>query len=237
VLIVSDDPMSARVWGFSLSQLGLRVRLIGVEEQVIDIWAEEVPDLIVIEDFNDQVEEMQVLQQLRSETIVPILFLTSKTHETFHFQTYEIGADECIPLPITPRLFQAKVKSWLRRSFAMPLIGADEVRAGPFALNTSQKRLILPDGNSIRLTILETRLLYVLMSNDGRSVDGEAIVRQVWGRFSVSDHRLLKNHVYRLRRKLEPDLANPCYLLSEGRNSYRFRARQTSPGEAAGGDL
>lgn len=222
VLIVSDEPVTARVWGFSLNQVGFETRLIGITEPVMDVWAEELPDLIIIEDFNAEVEELALCQELRGETVVPILYLTTKTDEAFLLEIYHLGVDECISFPISPRLFQAKVSAWLRRTSSMPLEVLEEIRVGGFHLNMASRRLVTACGEALRLTVLEARLLYLLMSQPGRIFETEQIVEKVWGYYGNGDSRLLKNVVYRLRRKLEPDPAQPQYLVTEGTSGYRF---------------
>jgi DNA-binding response OmpR family regulator len=223
ILIVSDEPLTAQDWGYSLAQSGLDIRMISLAEDVMEVWAEETPDLIIIEDFNEQMEEIELCRQLRLVTIVPILFLTNKISETFQYEVYRAGADECIPYPVNLKLFHAKVRAWLRRTKSFPLAGLDEVQVDGFRLFADQKRLALPSGAMIRLTTLETRLLYLLMSHPGREFESEEMVERVWGHYGEGDNRLLKNHIYRLRRKIEVDPANPCYLVSVGYSGYKFR--------------
>jgi two-component system response regulator RegX3 len=191
-----------------------------------------LPDLIILEDFNAQDEELELCQKLRAETAVPILYLTSKTGEAFFLKTYKTGADECIPLPISPRLFQAKVSAWLRRTQSMPMTALDEVAGGGFRLNPGQRRLATPDGEVLRLTILESRLLFLLMSHAGRVFETETLVERVWGSYGSGDSVLLKNLVYRLRRKIEPDPGSPRYLLTEASQGYKF-VGEVPPGSPA----
>jgi DNA-binding response OmpR family regulator len=215
VLIISDEPVNAKIWGYSLNQLGL------------DVWFEKSPDLIIIEDFNDQVEEIELCKQLRAETIVPILYLTSKTDEHFQLEVYRIGADDCIPFPITPRIFQAKVKAWLHRTMIVPFSILNEVNIGGFRLIADQKQLSLPNGDIVKLTNLEARLMFLMMNHPNHSFKEKELIQKVWGGVYVSDSRLLKNHIYRLRRKIEPDPAHPFYLVNVGHNEYKFQTRET----------
>jgi DNA-binding response OmpR family regulator len=223
VLIISDIKESASAHAEAVCKAGLAVRLISIGEDVAGIFAEEVPDLIIIEDFNDQTEELEICRQLRSLTVVPVLYLTNKSSHAFQCEVYAVGADECIVCPLIPELFQSKVKAWLRRTMAMPMAGLDEICLGDFHLLAAQKRLVVPGGQVVRLTALETRLLFLLMSHPGCAFDSEEIVEKVWGYYGDGDSRLLKNHIYRLRRKIEPDPASPCHLASEGYSGYKFQ--------------
>jgi DNA-binding response OmpR family regulator len=229
VLIISDEAETARVWGFTLGEAGLDVTLIGIADPVLEVWAELLPDLIIIEDFNAEVEELELCRRLREETVVPLLYLTAKLDEAFLLETYKAGADETIPFPITPRLFQAKVKAWLRRTQSLPLAALDGVRKGGFLLDPESRRLVLPTGEVVNLSVLESRLLYVLMGYPGKAFDSTQLVERVWGYYGEGNNSLLKVLVYRLRRKIEPDPARPRYLLTVDNSGYAFE-----PGEAGG---
>ncbi len=215
--------------GFSLNQVGLDVNLIEVNDQPLQAFADEMPDLVILEDFNNLDEELELCRQLRAETVVPLLYLTAKTGEAIQVEAYRAGADECITYPISPRLFQAKVVAWLRRTQSVPMAALDEVQAGGFRLNPSQKRLLTPRGDELRLTVLESRLLYLLMSHPGSAFETEQLVERVWGFYGEGDSNLLKNLVYRLRRKVEVDPSQPRTLLTEGSLGYKFCDRPFSP--------
>lgn len=223
VLIISDEPVTANVWGFSLTQAGLDVCLVDLQEDTTEVFERELPDLIIIEDFNDQIEELEICRQLRSVTIVPILYLTATTNENFLLDTYQAGSDETIPYPITPRLFQAKVRAWLRRTRDIPLDSLDEIRLSGFVLDADQKRLILPSNNWVKLTLLETRLMFLLLSHPNKTIPSEELIEKVWGYQSKIDRRLLKNHIYRLRRKIEADPGHPEYLVNDGYTGYKLQ--------------
>lgn len=224
ILIISDEPELAKVWGFSIEQLGLDVSLTGLPKRVADVIARETPDLIIIEDFNDEIEELDLCRELRTTSVVPIMFMTNKISEGFQLDVYKAGADECIPYPITPRLFLAKVNAWLRRTMQMPTSAVDEVEVGGFRLDVDRKHLIKPCGGVVRLTTIEARLLFLLMTHPNRSIEGDEVTERIWGYYGRGDTRLLKNHVYRLRRKIETDPSNPRHLLTLGNNGYMFKA-------------
>jgi DNA-binding response OmpR family regulator len=222
VLIISDEPSTAAIWGFSLNQVGFQVTLIGISDSILEVCMEVLPDLIIIEDFNKEVEEIGLCRQLRRETAVPILYLTGKTDEAFQIQVYKVGADECITFPITPRLFQAKVEAWLRRTMSIPLAALKEVECGELRLNADKRWLRLPADKLVKLTNLETRLLYLLMSHPGQVFETDEIVNKVWGYWGEGDKSLLKNLVYRLRRKMEPDLEHPRWVVTVKDRGYAF---------------
>lgn len=222
VLIVSDDPETARIWGFTLNQVGLDVVMVSIFDDPLSVWAAETPDLIVIEDFNTEIEELDFCRQLRALTVVPILYLTTKTEESFIISTYDVGSDETITYPVSPKLFQSKVKAWLRRTMSVPLAILDQVKNGGFNLDPEKKQLVTPSGENISLTTLESRLLYILVHHPGRVFESNLLVERVWGYYGDGSSDVLKTLVYRLRRKIEPDPSNPIYLLTEGNYGYKF---------------
>lgn len=227
VLIVSDEFSMADIWGFSLEKVGLDVCMANVDENILQVFDKELPDLIIIEDFNDKFEELEICRQLRLVTVVPILYLTSKVGENFLLETYAAGADESIPYPITPRLFQAKVMTWLRRTRDFLSASIDEIRVAGFLLDPSHKRLMLPSGQQVKLTLLETRLLYVLMSHAERQVPVEELIEKVWGYHNPVERKLIKNHIYRLRQKIEADPRHPRFLLNVGYKGYKFHSESS----------
>jgi DNA-binding response OmpR family regulator len=226
ILIVSDEPETATAWGFSLDQIGMESRLISTDDPVLSILAEMLPDMIVLEDFNVEVEEIELCRKIRAEVVIPILFLTTKSDESFLLETYRAGASETISFPITPRLFQAKVKAWLRYTRNLPLKALEKIKLEEFRLDNDLKQLTFASGQVVNLSVLETRLLFILMSHPGKAFQTSHLVERVWGYFGGGDTHLLKNLIYRLRRKIEADPANPRHLVTEGLYGYKFLARE-----------
>jgi DNA-binding response OmpR family regulator len=224
VMVVSDEPVAARVWEFAVRQLGFDTLLVPCSGPVIETFTRELPDLIIMEDANERTEEFALLQQLRELTVVPLLLLTAKTGELFQLKVYEAGVDECIPYPITPRLFQAKVTAWMRRTRSIPMSALDDVRAGGFQLNPGRRQLRLPRGTEVHLTSLESRALCLFLNHPGQSFAPDEVIEKVWGYSGSGEGSLLKHLVFRLRRKIEPDPNHPRYLVNERGTGYRFIA-------------
>ena len=223
VFLVSDDLESARIWAYGLEQAGLEVCQAGFSDKTLQVWSSEYPDLIILEDNNARKDVFAFCRQIRAEAAVPILMLTSLNQESLLMAAYQAGADDCIPPPVSPRLFLAKVKAWLRRAQVLPNAALDEIHAGDFRLNPDHRLLTTPNGAVMKLTNLETRLLYLLMNHPAWILETDYLVDRVWGHFGDGDSILLKNLVYRLRRKIEPNPSQPSYLLTESNLGYRFR--------------
>lgn len=229
VFLVSDDLESARIWAYGLEQAGLEVCQAGFSDKTLQVWSSEYPDLIILEDNNARKDVFAFCRQIRAEAAVPILMLTSLNQESLLMAAYQAGADDCIPPPVSPRLFLAKVKAWLRRAQVLPNAALDEICAGDFRLDPDRRRLITPNGEMVKLTNLETRLLFLLMNHPAWILETDYLVDRVWGHFGDGDSILLKNLVYRLRRKIEPNPSQPCYLLTESNLGYRFRPEGELP--------
>jgi DNA-binding response OmpR family regulator len=224
VLVVSDDLEVAQIWAYSLEKQGLSVELGEMGTDALQKWQDNLPDLVVVDSHAWQAEDIEFCRALRSETVIPILLFTSQNDEYYLLEAYKAGVDEVVAQPISPRLFLAKIRAWLRRAQNFPASLLEAIHAGSFILNEEHRLLTLPNGEALRLTHLEARLLYVLMSHPNKVYETSSLIERVWGHYGEGDAVLLKNLIYRLRRKIEFDPAQPCYLLTEGNFGYRFRS-------------
>jgi DNA-binding response OmpR family regulator len=221
-LVIYDDADSGLAWSGALKAAGIDATTTHIGPNTIAFWSEVLPDLIVIEDFDGEPEELALCVRLRRQATVPIVLLTTQLDEEFHLRAYRAGVDECIALPVNPQLFVAKVKAWLRRTMTLPTATLDTIGVGGFQLEPAGRRLTTESGRTLRLTNLELRLLLVLMTAPGRAIDQAALIERVWGPYGGGDAVMLKNVVYRLRRKLEPDPRQPRYLLTVDHTGYSF---------------
>lgn len=223
VMVISNQRTTGPLWVLSLQeQEHLDVVLEPVPANSLHRWAAEIPDLILLDVNLPQSITLELIKSLRFETAVPILMLTSNWVEEFLVDAYRAGVDECIAKPISTELFHAKIKVWLRRSGTVPTGTLDPIRAGSIQLVPAEKELVMLDGRRIRLTNLELRLLYCLMTRPDRAAPAEGLIERLWGNDSGGDTVALKNIVYRLRQKIEVDPANPLILQTVAGIGYRF---------------
>lgn len=223
VMVISNQRTTGPLWVLSLQeQEHLDVVLEPVPANSLHRWAAEIPDLILLDVNLPQSITLELIQSLRRETAVPILMLTTKWDEEFLVDAYRAGIDECISKPIGSSLFHAKVRVWLRRSGSVPTETLDPIRAGFIQLVPADKELVMLDGRRVRLTNLELRLMYCLMSRPDRTAPVEGLIQRVWGSDSGGDNVALKNIVYRLRQKIEVDPGNPLILQTVAGEGYRF---------------
>jgi two-component system, OmpR family, KDP operon response regulator KdpE len=135
--------------------------------------------------------------------------------------------DDCMQHPVSPKIFLAKVKAWLRRAQVIPIEALDQVEVRSFRLEPARRQLIInknegSEGKIIHLTNLEFRLLWLLMNNPNHLFEPDYLINQVWGIYGDGDGTLLKNLVYRLRRKIEPNPSDPRFILNEHGQGYKF---------------
>lgn len=225
VLLVTDDSQIGRVWAYALGEMGLEVALAGSADEAMTRWADEVFDLVLIDAHTSQLDIIDLCQRLHAEAANLILLLTPRTDEAHLLEAYQAGADECISKPISPSLFLAKVKTWLRRSWTLPTEALDALQAGDLQLDPTRRQVVTPTGSVVKLTNLEFRLLHLLMSHQGQVLDSNLIIDRVWGHTGGGDTVLLKNVVYRLRRKIEPDPSQPRYIQTTAGEGYSFQPK------------
>ncbi len=214
ILIISDQSNSAELLTLIFRQAGLMAvtTLRTGSEAVQSAYAKEAPDMVVVDANGGAFEPLEVCRALRTETVAPIVLASPRVDEDYVLQAFELGIDEFIAKPFSPRILAAKVKALLRRARSLPLASVSSLEAGGVELNPERRTVRMPGQPEIGLTNLEFRLLYCLMSNQKRVVPTETIVERVWGYSEEADYRLLKGLVRRLRRKIEDDTKAPRYI-------------------------
>ncbi len=222
ILVISDDQDISRVWGFILEQSGLKVSLAEMGKQALKVMADSLPDMVIVDSHAWQGEDIELCRQLRKESVTPLLLFTSQNDEYYLLDAYQVGVDEVVAQPISPRLFMAKIRSWLRRIQNVPSAALDDLHVGGFILDADHRLLLLPGQCQVRLTYLEARLLYVLLSHPNEPQEPEVLVERVWGHYGQGESILVKNLIYRLRRKIEPDPSHPRYLVTKDTKGYCF---------------
>jgi DNA-binding response OmpR family regulator len=185
-------------------------------------WADEAPDLMVVDIEPVESLALKVVRELREQAVIPILLLGTNAANHFILEVYDSGVDEYILKPVEPSLLHAKVKAWLRRTWSIPVGMLDALKVGDIQFIPEERMLILEGQPPIRMTNLELRLMYYLMSHAGRIITAEELFQRVWGTDREPNRATLKNVVYRLRLKLEPDPNHPQYIRTVA-GGYQFK--------------
>ncbi len=208
-LVVDDDRVLADLVAFTLQREGFQVSQAYSGEGALKRWQEEQPDVIVLDVNLPDIDGFAVCQRIRSESDTPIIMLTVRGEEDDIVHALELGADDYIQKPFSPRQLVARVQAVLRRAGKSPVPAVR--RVGNLTLHVGRRDVHIGRDKSIHLTRLETRLLDYLMLNAGHILTNDAIIEQVWGS-EGADNDMLRQLVHRLRQKVEPDPANPIYI-------------------------
>ncbi len=199
VLVVDDDRVLANVLAFTLRREGFEVVRAFDGEAALQRWAEEQPDLIVLDVNLPKIDGFAVCQQIREQADTPILLLIVRDEEDDIVHGLELGADDYITKPFSPRQLIARVQAVLRRVGKRPTPATRQV--GQLTLDPSRREVRLDQAEAISLTPLENRLLDYLMLNARHVLTAEAIIEHVWG-VEGGDRDMLRQLVHRLRSKI-----------------------------------
>jgi DNA-binding response OmpR family regulator len=209
ILVVDDDRVLADVVAFTLRREGFEVIQAYDGESALRRWSEDVPDLIVLDINLPKLDGFKVCQRIRKQSDTPIIMLTVRGEEDDIIQGLELGADDYIPKPFSPRQLVARAHAVLRRvgKVSIPTI----LEAGDLILDLNRREVVIGQGEGISLTRLESRLLEYLIFNIGHVLTIEAIIDHMWGA-EGGDRDMLRQVVHRLRSKIEPDPSQPIYI-------------------------
>ena len=224
VLIVSNQQTTGPLWVFSLQQQNLHVMLEADPAKTLQRCEMETPDLIILDINLPEAQTVDLIRGLRGEMVTPVLLLTPPRSEENIIEAYNAGVDDYLIKPVSPSLFNAKVKVWLRRSWSATTSTLDPVKIGGMHIFPNERMIIRDTGQPIHLTNLELRLLYYLVSRAGQTVSTSELNQRVWGYTGEVDNNMLKDVVYRLRRKIEADPANPQIIQTVSGVGYKMAA-------------
>ena len=225
VLIVCNQPSTAPVWGYMIRERKLHA-VIETDPQNTIKRCEEIEPALTIFDLDlHPSKTLDLCLKLRAICENPILLFLPSYDENAILEYYQAGIDDCVVKPISPAVFYAKVKAWLRFSKQGPVDVMVELGVGENHLDPNRNLLLLDNGRKVKLTDLEVRFLHLLMSRPDHVFDSDAIVNQVWGLYGEQDVTLLKHVVYRLRRKLDEDPNNPRWIQTWHGRGYSFRSQ------------
>lgn len=223
ILVATNLQKTSPLWSSSLVR-SLNIFLETNPARAVQHCVEILPDLIVLEIESESLA-IDLIKKLREEALVPLLLLSSVCSEKFILDTYLSGVDEYIPKPIHPTLLHAKLIAWLRHSSSVPTSILDPLKVENVKLAPADRNILFANREPIHLTNFELRLLYILMRRPDHTMTTEELCHAIWGDIQGGDIIKLKNVVYRLRRKIELDQANPRYLITILGVGYKFTAK------------
>lgn len=221
-LLFSPHIEEAAVLNLILQRVGFTVRTVHNLEQAVDAWPEQPADFVLITLPDDFVRAQKHIENIRLHTVIPICVISDPLTEGLQVEILESGADLVIQRPFGIRYLQAQIKSLLRRSAGIPFFSLPTLSQHDVRLDPSMRTVQVGENTEKRLTQLEFRLLYTLMTNIGQILPTEQIVEHVWGYSGEGNRDLVRGLVQRLRSKVEPEPRNPRYILTESGIGYYF---------------
>ena len=222
IFVVEDDPDISRLVRHHLEGAGFAVKVFAVGSTVISESERQHPALFLLDIMvpgKDGLELCRQVRQTQSLALTPVIFLTAKNSEADRILGLELGADDYIPKPFSPRELVARVKAVLRR-FERPLPQSTVV-VGDIAIDPSAMTLTVR-GNIVTTTATEFRLLDYFARHLGRVFTRDQLLDSVWRDTAYVTPRSVDVYVRRIREKIEPDPVNPRYLKTVRGAGYRF---------------
>ncbi|MBX9393748.1 response regulator transcription factor [Streptomyces sp. TRM72054] len=221
VLVVDDDPTVAEVVSGYLDRAGYVVDRAGDGPDALARAAAHWPDLVVLDLMLPGMDGLEVCRQMRVRGPVPVIMLTARGDEDDRILGLEVGADDYVTKPFSPRELVLRVESVLRRTRPAPH-STGTLSAAGLTIDPAARRAA-KNGAELALTIREFDLLAFLLRHPGRAFSREELMREVWG-WDFGDLSTVTVHVRRLRGKVEDDPARPRFIQTVWGVGYRFDA-------------
>ncbi|NUR70942.1 MAG: response regulator transcription factor [Hamadaea sp.] len=221
MLVVDDDPTVADVVRRYLERAGMTVELAADGDTALAAYAARPPDLVVLDLMLPGVDGLEVCRRMRqSSAELPIIMLTAMGEEIDRIVGLQLGADDYVTKPFSPRELVLRVQSVLRRTGAQPQQPKDLLHDGDLVVDPARRTATL-SGSPLALTVREFDLLVALMSQPGVALKRPQLLDQVWG-WTFGDQSTVTVHIRRLREKIEPDPANPSRIQTVWGIGYRY---------------
>ncbi len=232
VLVVDDEERMARFVRLNLEHDGFRVVEAYRGMQAMQVLRDSMPDVVLLDVMLPDFDGFEVLRMIREISAVPVIMLTAKGEEDDRVRGLELGADDYVTKPFSPRELVSRVRAVLRR-FETPGSGQtrEKVDIDDHLKIDFSRREVWLDGEQVKLRPTEYRLLYHLVQNAGWVMTYDQILAKVWGYEYRDETHYVRLYINYLRQKLEKDPANPKYILTERGVGYRFVDYQRQRGE------
>ena len=220
VLVVDDDPRLQRTLAIALRAHGHEVVTAGDGRTAVQSVLEDAPDVVILDLGLPDLDGTEVLRRLRSGSAVPVIVLSARHESDDKIEALDLGADDYVTKPFGVEELLARVRAALRRGGPQGQ-HLEPMATDHFRLDFAERRATVA-GADVRLTPTEWRLLEALCREPGHLVSQQDLLRAVWGPSYGRESNYLRVYANQLRRKLEPDPANPRHLVTEPGLGYRF---------------
>jgi two-component system, OmpR family, phosphate regulon response regulator PhoB len=220
ILVVDDEPIVRDVVVRYLRRDGYQTREATTGDEAREILEAETPQLVVLDVMIPGTDGLELCRWIRARSDLPVIMLTARGDETDRIVGLELGADDYVTKPFSPRELAVRVRTVLRRSSAVAAEG-ERVSFGPFELDSAAREL-RRDDELLKLTAKEFDLLWFLASHPRRVFSRDQLMHSVWGYTTALDTGTVTVHIRRLREKIESDPSRPRLLETVWGVGYRF---------------
>jgi two-component system response regulator MtrA len=220
VLLLTDDPVAGQAWAAVLARHGIDPT-VGSAERALGEWEQNGFDVTVVDAACCETG-IALCKRLRSDSVSPIVLLCPQGDEHCLLEGYRSGADECARRSVSPAVLVAKVEAWLCQRWTVRIEALHALERGGLRLEPETHEAVRADGLRVRLSALEFRLVYLLMSRMGQALSPESAIADVWGRRGSANRQALHRVVHRLRGKIEVDPLRPRYIRTVSGEGYVF---------------
>ena len=220
LLVADDDPDLLDLVAYALGQTGYLVVKAGNGTAALAAFEAEAPDMVILDINMPGMTGFEVCSAIRGRSTVPVMMLTARGEEQDLVRALDLGADDYLTKPFSPRTLLARVKALLRRARLEK--SAEPMSAGRVRLDADDSTVSIGSGPPIALTKLEFRLMQALLAQAGRAVHSDRLLILVWGHRGAGDRQLLKQLVHRLRHKIEANPALPQILQTAAVSGYKL---------------
>ncbi|HEX6871624.1 MAG TPA: response regulator transcription factor [Micromonosporaceae bacterium] len=222
VLVVEDEESFSDALSYLLRKEGFEVAVAASGGAALTEFDRNGADIVLLDLMLPEMSGTEVCRQLRQKSPVPIIMVTARDSEIDKVVGLEIGADDYITKPYSPRELVARVRAVLRRHSAEPAeASAPTLAAGPVRMDV-ERHVVTVDGHAVALPLKEFELLELLLRNAGRVLTRGQLIDRVWGADYVGDTKTLDVHVKRLRAKVEPEPSSPRFIVTVRGLGYKF---------------
>lgn len=222
ILVVDDEPRMIRFIRMNLEHDGFEVIEAGDGLAALQQVRDSLPDLVLLDVSMPELDGFETLRLLREISHTPVIMLTARGEEDDRVRGLELGADDYVTKPFSPRELVSRVRAVLRRTEAPAPAEKSNIHVDERLSINLDRREVLLEGKPVKLRPTEFRLLYHLVQNAGWVVPHDQLLAKVWGYEYREETHYLRLYVNYLRQKLELDPANPKYILTERGVGYRF---------------
>ena len=222
ILAVDDEPRMTRFIRMNLELEGYRVTEAVDGLQALAKVRDELPDLVLLDVEMPEMDGFETLRHIRQVSNVPVIMLTVKGEEEDKVRGLELGADDYVTKPFSPRELTSRIKALVRRTEMTPPVEKTVVQIDDRLSIDFQGHEVWVDGEAVKLRPTEYRLLYHLVNNAGWVMSHDTLLSKVWGPEYRDEIQYLRLYVNYLRQKIEENPADPKYILTERGVGYRF---------------